>query len=193
MHRVRCELSHATAIEIGGGRARGESSRSTVVDSQGDGSSCTAGDMWLLLNSMTLGTLRNRHNSVNDRRMEVGAKSRRRLLERRSRTDWVEVRSFGYSSLSWLTRAATPTHRTRYRSCAPLRRACLPQQRPDSAPPRVPPPIFPLLFSVLIGGYRGAFLWRERAKVLFSFRSDSCTLGWRLFSTFEFSARHHTG
>lgn len=37
-------------------------------------------------------------------------KSRRRLLDGRPRTDWVEARSFGYSSLSWLTRAATPTH-----------------------------------------------------------------------------------
>lgn len=48
------------------------------------------------------------------RREEVGGggthKSRRRLLDGRPRTDWVEARSFGYSSLSWLTRAATPTH-----------------------------------------------------------------------------------
>lgn len=60
--------------------------------------------------------------------IEVGAQeSRGRLLDGRPRTDWVEVCSFGYSSLSWLTRAATPTHRTRFRSCAPLRRACVPQ------------------------------------------------------------------
>lgn len=47
------------------------------------------------------------------RREEVGGgthKSRRRLLDGRPRTDWVDARSFGYSSLSWLTRAATPTH-----------------------------------------------------------------------------------